>query len=339
MQMGRWFGYREQYVDLTRIWTTQELSGWFRDLALAEEELRREIARYEQENLTPLDFGPRIRRHPAMMITAQNKMGSARMITQNYSGYMLQTTAFRLEDRAWLLSNLDAVRQLIVDIGDPNHSESTISRPVWTEVPWQTVDSFLSRYRFDPRSSHEIGAIRQYLQAQARQDELVEWLIAMRGLSVADPNLGTEPLLSVRGAPPNRISRTRLSNKPYDIGTLVNPATLDSTPRSGDEEIGLTDEQLAAARAETQAETDQRGRFPNALRRQRSARQGLMLLYPISPASRPRAGTKSRLPLFDDPERGGVTVAGIALVFPSSDSAATIEYVVGSVGSSQGGDQ
>lgn len=43
MQMGRWFGYREQYVDLTRIWTTEELSGWFRDLALAEEELRREI--------------------------------------------------------------------------------------------------------------------------------------------------------------------------------------------------------------------------------------------------------------------------------------------------------
>jgi len=46
MQMGRWFGFREDYVDLSRIWTTCELSEWFRDLALAEEELRREIARY-----------------------------------------------------------------------------------------------------------------------------------------------------------------------------------------------------------------------------------------------------------------------------------------------------
>lgn len=339
MQMGRWFGYRENYVDLTRIWTTAELSGWFRDLALAEEELRREIARYERENLTPLDFGPRIRSHPAMMITAQNKMGSARTVSQNYSGYMLQTTAFRLEDRGWLQSNLDAARQLLAEIGNLGPSISTPACPAWTDVPWQTVDGFLSRYRFDPRGSHEMGAIRQYLQAQARQDELVEWIIAVPGLAAPDNRLGTEPLLSVRGVPANRISRTRLRNKPYDIGTLVNPATLDATPRSGDEEIGLTDEQLAAARAEALADTDVRGRFPRALRRQRSARQGLLLLYPISPASQPRAGTESRLPLFDDPQRDGLTVVGIALVFPSSESAATIEYVVGSVGTPQGDGQ
>lgn len=339
MQMGRWFGYHEHYVDLTRIWTTEELSGWFRDLALAEEELRREIARYERENLTPIDFGPRIRSHPAMMITAQNKMGSARTVSQNYSGYMLQTTAFRLEDRAWLQSNLDASQQLLADVGTPNHPSSTPSRPVWSDVPWQTVDSFLSRYRFDPRGSHEMGAIRQYLQAQARQDELVEWIVAVPGLATPDNQLGVEPMLAVSGIPANRISRTRLRNKPYDIGTLVNPATLDGTLRSGDEEIGLTDEQLEAARTAAHADTDARGRFPRALRRERSARQGLLLLYPISAESRPRAGVQSRLPLFDDPHRDGLTVVGLAIVFPSSDSAATIEYVIGSVGTPQGDDQ
>ncbi len=335
MQMGRWFGYREPYVDLTRIWTSGELSGWFRDLALAEEELRREIARYERENLTPLDFGPRIRSHPAMMITAQNKMGSARTVSQNYSGYMLQTTAFRLDNRAWLESNLDAARQLLADVGDPNHPDSTGTRPVWGDVAWQTVDAFLSRYRFDPRGSHEIDAIRQYLQAQARQDELVEWIIAMPGLAAPDAVLGTEPALAVRGTPANRISRTRLRNKPYDIGTLVNPATAGAAPGTGDEEIGLTPEQLAAARAGI----EEAGSFPRALRRQRSSRQGLLLLYPISPHSRPRTGAQSRLPLFDDPDRDGVTVVGLALVFPVSDSAATIEYVVGSVGTPEGDEQ
>ena len=334
MQMGRWFGYREQYVDLTRIWTTEELSGWFRDLALAEEELRREIARYERENLTPRDFGPRIRSHPAMMITAQNKMGSARSVSQNYSGYMLQTTAFRLEDRAWLQSNLEAARQLLTEIGDAIHPTSTSTRPIWSEVPWQIVDTFLSRYRFDPRGSHEMGAIRQYLQAQVGQDELVEWIIAMPCLSTPDSQLGTEPLLAVRGVPANRISRTRLRNKPYDIGTLINPATAGAAPGTGDEEIGLTPEQLAAARTGI----EEAGSFPRALRRQRSSRQGLLLVYPISPASRPRANTQSRLSLFDDPG-SGVTVVGIALVFPVSDSAATIEYVVGSVGTPQGDDQ
>jgi hypothetical protein len=244
-----------------------------------------------------------------------------------------------LEDRAWLQSNLDAARQLVTGIGNPNHPLSTASRPVWADVPWQTVDTFLAHYRFDPRGSHEMGAIRQYLQAQVRQDELAEWIIALPGLATPDSTLGTEPLLSVGGSPVNRISRTRLRNKPYDIGTLVNPATLDGTPRSGDEEIGLTDEQLAAARVAAQADADPRGRFPRALRRQRSARQGLLLLYAISPESRPRAGVQSRLPLFDDPQRNGLTVVGLAIVFPSSDSAATIEYVVGSVGTPLGADQ
>lgn len=336
MQMGRWFGYREDYVDLTRIWTTEELSGWFRDLALAEEELRREIARYERENLTPIDFGPRIRSHPAMMITAQNKMGSARTVSQNYSGYMLQTTSFRLDDRAWLQSNLEATRQLLADIGNPNHPSSTPTRPVWADVPWQTVDHFLSCYRFDPRGSHEMGAIRQYLQAQSRQDELVEWIVAMPGLAAPNNQLGTEPLLTVRGVAANRIGRTRLRSKPYDIGSLVNPATLDDT---GDEEIGLTDRQLEAARTAAQADAEPSGRFPRALRRQRSSRQGLLLLYPISPESQPKASAQTRLPLFDDPQRDGITVIGIALVFPSSDSAATIEYVVGSAGTPQGEDQ
>lgn len=328
MQMGRWFGYRENYVDLTKIWTTEQLSGWFRDLALAEEELRREIARYESENLTPLDFGPRIRSHPVMMITAQNKMGSARSISQNYSGYMLQTTSFRLEDRKWLQSNLMAAHQLLIEIGIPNHQLSRSSRPVWSNVPWQTVDIFFSNYHFDPRGCNEIGAIRAYLQAQTQQEELIEWFVSIIGLSIADPILGIEPLLSVSGIPINRISRTRLRSKPYDIGTLVNPATLSGPIGSGDEEIGLSERQLIAARATI----DQAGSFPQALRRQRDPKQGLLLLYPISPESMPKKNTQNRLPLFDDTNRDGLTVVGVAIVFPVSDSAATIEYVVGSVG-------
>jgi Z1 domain-containing protein len=335
MQMGRWFGYREHYVDLTKIWTTLELSGWFRDLALAEEELRREIARYERENLTPLDFGPRIRSHPAMMITANNKMGSARSISQNYSGYLLQTTAFRLESRNWLQSNLDATRQLIAEIGEPNHMPATPSQPTWEGVPWQTIDAFLSRYRFDPRGSNEMGAIRQYLQAQARQDELIEWYVSMRGLSNRVQQLGSDPTLTIGGAAINRIGRTRLRSVPYSIGSLINPATQDSEPGSGDEEVGLTDTQLAAARSQV----DEAGSFPRALRRQRSSRQGLLLLYPISPNSRPRNDEGKRIPLFENPDRDGCTVIGIAIVFPVSDSAATIEYVVGSVGNAQGDDQ
>ena len=52
MQMGRWFGYRSNYADLTRIYTTADLEQWFRDLVFVEEEVRADIRRYAEEGLT-----------------------------------------------------------------------------------------------------------------------------------------------------------------------------------------------------------------------------------------------------------------------------------------------
>lgn len=43
MQMGRWFGYRDGYSDLCRIFTTGELLSWYRHIAAATLELREEI--------------------------------------------------------------------------------------------------------------------------------------------------------------------------------------------------------------------------------------------------------------------------------------------------------
>lgn len=120
MQMGRWFGYREDYVDLTRIYTTAQLYSWFRDLALAESELRVEMARYQRERLTPRDLGMRIRSHPIMLVTARNKMGSGEVIRQSYSARLLQTTYFQVRDRGWLEHNTAAVQRLIAALGQPN---------------------------------------------------------------------------------------------------------------------------------------------------------------------------------------------------------------------------
>jgi hypothetical protein len=43
MQMGRWFGYRPGYIDLCRLYTTDDLVEWFEHIADASEELREEF--------------------------------------------------------------------------------------------------------------------------------------------------------------------------------------------------------------------------------------------------------------------------------------------------------
>lgn len=95
MQMGRWFGYREGYLDLCRLYTTNELRDWFSHVAFAEEELKREFEYMSNARLTPLDYGLRVRQHPdGMLVTALNKMahGESREVT--FAGQLVQTAFF-----------------------------------------------------------------------------------------------------------------------------------------------------------------------------------------------------------------------------------------------------
>src|SRR6185437_5804585 len=75
LQMSRWFGYRDGYSDLCRIWLTAEAEGWFRHVADATNELKRDFARMRRQRATPAEFGLRVRTHPdTLLITARNKV-------------------------------------------------------------------------------------------------------------------------------------------------------------------------------------------------------------------------------------------------------------------------
>src|SRR5262249_12617745 len=57
MQMGRWFGYRDGYADLCRLYTTRELVDWYRDITVANEELLALFDEMAAVGGTPRDFG------------------------------------------------------------------------------------------------------------------------------------------------------------------------------------------------------------------------------------------------------------------------------------------
>jgi hypothetical protein len=187
----------------------------------------------------------------------------------------------------------------------------------------------------DSRSTFDASAAGRYIRRQAEEhDELVRWTVAVAGLRDEDEHLGTVDLEAVDLGPFNAISRTRKKADRSSIGVLTNPARKAGAIRQGDEEIGLTDEQIRSAR---QSFAD--GAFEKiraALLAQRTPEEGLLVIYPISRFSRPQPGSTDRLDLFDDPQGAGQDVIGIAIGFPPSESGATIEYVTGSV---EAGDQ
>lgn len=324
LQMGRWFGYREPYVDLTRLWTTDELRTRFRDLATAEEALRREIRLYEALGMTPRDFAPRIMSHATMQITASNRMGSAREVSADYNGSLVQTINFQLGRRDWLDHNLNAARNFLAGLGTPSPEDDL---PTWHEVDWRHVARFLGDYWTHAGASKvDSRLILEYIHTQAsRYHELTRWTVSVRGRRRPDDELGDEDLGIADRGTVHCINRAREPESETSIGALINPVR--GAERGGDEEVGVAPSVIEAARRFA-AENDVS--FALTLRHRRDPETGLLLIYPISRNSKPQRSTGQRL--FDNVERDGETVIGIAVVFPFSTSPATVNFVVGSAG-------
>ena len=158
LQMGRWFGYRRGYGDLPRIWMTDELKGYFFDLATVEAEIRQDIRRYEQEQATPLDFAPRIRTHPQLAITSRLKMQHAVAASVSYSQQRPQTIHFDLDATGVLASNFSAARKVIAASAD----HSTVERPLgrhwlWRGVPASVVLDFINELLV-PRTQFHVAS-------------------------------------------------------------------------------------------------------------------------------------------------------------------------------------
>ncbi|MFV0458504.1 MAG: Z1 domain-containing protein [Actinomycetales bacterium] len=325
LQMGRWFGYRGKFIDLTRLWTTGELVARFRHLSLVEEDLRDQIKIYERENLTPVQIAPKIRAHPDMLVVAKNRMGSAESVRQSYSGELIQMTRFKLDDDEWLEHNLTITRELVSALGRPNGvPNGRVERPAWSDVPWGYIEGFLQRFRTaQDAMSFDADTAARYIRRQAeRHGELTSWSVAVQCGIQLDSTLGRCNLGLSRGPVP-AIGRSRLKADPRSIGALVSPAR-ENNLAAADESADLTS--IEIARAAKLSDT-----FPtrgHALRWQRPSTRGLLLIYPISPSSRPGPNAKNREPLFDD-SVGRPHVIGIALSFPPSYTGATVEYVAG----------
>ena len=74
LQMGRWFGYRPGYERLTRVFLHENNFFEFRDAQESVEQLISEISRMVQLDLTPLDFGLKVRNsETGLALTARNK--------------------------------------------------------------------------------------------------------------------------------------------------------------------------------------------------------------------------------------------------------------------------
>ena len=213
MQMGRWFGYRDGYLDLCRLYTTPELRESYRHIALADLELRREFDAMDMAGRTPRDYGLRVRTHPdGMLVTALNKSKLGKKRRLSYTGELVQTT--HLDKKTEVVeSNRAVTDEFLARLGSATllSDITSTSRDVrlWHNVPAEKVIGWLRAFTVNPRSiKADTKKLADYIKKQRESDgdDLAGWTVA---------------LLSDSSAP---------SKKRYVIGGQANIGLIERNP-------------------------------------------------------------------------------------------------------------
>lgn len=331
MQMGRWFGFRPGYVDLCRIFTSNDLINWYKHITIASEEMRKDFDYMFLLKRTPKDYGLKIRTHPDVLkITAANKFRYKKIMSLSYSGELSQTYQFEI-DRNNFKENYDALNELVLRLGKTvslNNKLNQKQQLIW-KCNYELIIWFLQKYQIGAQVI-DLYKVTDYIQAQVKQGNLTNWTVALinNSTTTEDERFKFASLKDKVGL----IRRTNISNdnQKYEV------AKYNITDHRH-ELIDLSDLEISKALEQTRKDID----FENQNREKkieypvipsrkrikwiRNDKTGLFLIYPLNPiVEQAIKGSKEKSvsTLSDFP------IIGIAISFPEIEDDEKIEYAV-----------
>ena len=333
MQMGRWFGYRDGFIDVCRLYAPDSLVEWFEHITDASDQLRREFILMHEMGETPANYGQRVQTHPVLMVTSQVKMRYTAELTCSYQGAITETIVYS-RDKSDVEANYSASEWLIKKINSyakmkrsPLRAENKNDIPgkyIWSNVAVDDVLDFLKEYK-TPSHARRVNTnlLAQYIQNQIDNGDLIEWSVLIAGKEFnggksTDISGFTTGLLK-------RENHPKLSKKPdsqplvYRIRRLVSPT---------DELWDLTEAQYQKAFELTLRNPDRKTKTGNdptrpggeEIRVSRDKSKALLIIYPLESQN------------WTEPdEETSACYIGFAISFPGNKSDKPIKYRVNQV--------
>lgn len=305
MQMGRWFGYRDGYLDLCRLFTSSELCKWYGLIAAATEELRREFD-YMSEvvGARPIDYALKVRSHPEqLMVTAPNKMRLSTTVQIGFSGILAETYWLKT-DISSIKHNLSCFLRLGEQLGQPESLDFS-QKIMWKTSNIDAILAFLTDFMGHPKHiAMQPGMITKYIKECTLNNELNEWIVIV-------PNVAGN-----------------LGKFDHEFNFPDFSARIGLTMRSGsvgeDYKINkshIIDRKHEYFDFENIDENDQNKKY---ILENRPSSRALLLIYPLSPVY-DRRGVRN---VFSD---ANLPIMSYAISFPkSSRENPTISYKINS---------
>lgn len=179
MQMGRWFGYRDGYDDICRIFITKETHDFYRDICIAIEDLKADIDRMGRAHKKPSDYGIRVRNSEDLSITARNKMQNTKTKIDRHSFYgCLYETPYLHADSNIMKDNIDRTLEFMNEI-DVSKLKAGYTYPYFDNIPVELVKELLSKIKV-----HEANAnfdTKQLLSFLNKHDEIKTFNVLFMG--------------------------------------------------------------------------------------------------------------------------------------------------------------
>ncbi|MEB1146827.1 Z1 domain-containing protein [Xanthomonas campestris pv. campestris] len=319
LQMGRWFGYRDGFKDLCRLFIMSEASDWYGFIADATEELRDEIRRMELVGLTPMDFGLAVRSHPGtLLVTARDKMRNTEDIVREVglSGKMVESSALIASEKA-RARNIEALSQMILRMLE--HQQPVLVDPpgplssrLFRQVDTADVLDFIASFSVHPG---QLEMQTTPLSTYIRERQLAHWDVVLVSNSEADASKGN--VLNLHGLNIGLQERTVVESRESSRfgSALLVSGTKRRVASRGVEQIGLSEDEVKKAK-------EIHGKFKNipdrAYREQRT--RPLLMLHILR--------TKKKEPA-ESAEVPGEIYAAYGLSFPklgSEESEKLVRY-------------
>jgi len=183
LQMGRWFGFRNDYMDLCRIYTSQQIASNFEHLAEVMVEVRKEFEWLAKHKvLTPYDYAVSVLGHDYMDVTSPSKMKTAEFLLY-YGGSTPQTRSFEIH-LDFYKTNMEATVNLVNNINDfdfmEGNSKKRTNYHIAKGVSTQHIIEFLKKYQtVSSATVVDSRKIRESIQKQISQGNYLNFNVVI----------------------------------------------------------------------------------------------------------------------------------------------------------------